>query len=295
MGRIIVSEFVSLDGVIEAPGHEEHRDGKNAWALRGTSEDQQRFKVDEIFAADAILLGRVTYQIFAVFWPTAPKDMGFADRMNGLEKYVVSKTLRDATWENTTFIRGDVAEEVAELKEQIGGDIMVFGSGDLVDALMQHDLVDEFRILVYPVVLGSGKRLFRDGRDTSDLQWSARERSARAPCSSPTNRPARAPRASTWRRSPGRRSRSSRGRPPGTPTACSHPSCSPTSWIPPGGPQPSAIERGAASWIVTTGARSRRSSASAVASSRPWATASSRRSMRRPGRSGARSHHRHGA
>jgi class 3 adenylate cyclase/dihydrofolate reductase len=170
MGRIIVSEFVTLDGVIEAPGHEEHRDGKNAWALRGTSEDQQRFKVAEIFAADAILLGRVTYQIFAVFWPTAPKDFGFADRMNGLEKYVVSKTLRVATWENTTFLRGDVAEEVAELKERIGGDIVVFGSGDLVDALMRHDLVDEFRILVYPVVLGSGKRLFQDGRDTSDLR-----------------------------------------------------------------------------------------------------------------------------
>ena len=90
--------------------------------------------------------------------------------MNGLEKYVVSKTLQDATWEHTTFLRGDVGEEVAALKERIGGDIVVFGSGDLVDALMQHHLVDEFRILVYPVVLGSGKRLFRDGRDTSDLR-----------------------------------------------------------------------------------------------------------------------------
>jgi class 3 adenylate cyclase len=170
MGRIIVSEFMTLDGVIEAPGHEDHRDGKNAWALRGASEDQQRFKVDEIFAADAILLGRVTYQIFAVFWPTAPKDLGFADRINGLEKYVVSKTLREPMWENTTFLRGDVAEDVAALKDRIEGDILVMGSADLVDALLQHDLVDEFRILVYPVVLGSGKRLFRDGRDTSDLR-----------------------------------------------------------------------------------------------------------------------------
>ena len=170
MGRIVVSEFVTLDGVIEAPGHEEHRDGKNAWALRGTSEDQQRFKVAEILAADAILLGRVTYQIFALFWPTAPKDLGFADRMNGLEKYVVSKTVREATWENTTFLRGNVAEEVAALKERIAGDIMVFGSADLVDALMQHHLVDEIRMLVFPVVLGSGKRLFREGRDTSDLR-----------------------------------------------------------------------------------------------------------------------------
>ena len=170
MGRIVVSEFVTLDGVIEAPGHEIHRDGKNAWALRGSGPDQQRFKVEEIFEAEAILLGRVTYQIFALFWPTAPKDLGFADRMNTMPKYVVSKTLQDATWENTTFLRGDVVEEVTALKERIDGEIVVMGSGDLVDALMQQGLIDEYRILVYPVVLGSGKRLFREGRDTSDLE-----------------------------------------------------------------------------------------------------------------------------
>jgi len=170
MGRIVVSEFVTLDGVMEAPGHETHRDGKNAWALRGTSPDQQRFKVDEIFGVEAMLLGRLTYQIFAVFWPTAPNDLGFADRMNGMPKYVVSRSLQETMWENTTFLRGDVAEEVTALKERIDGDIVVFGSGDLVDALLQHRLVDEIRLLVYPVVLGSGKRLFRDGRDTSDMQ-----------------------------------------------------------------------------------------------------------------------------
>jgi class 3 adenylate cyclase/dihydrofolate reductase len=170
MGRLIASEFMTLDGVIEAPGHEEHRDGKNAWALRGAEEDQQRYKIDEVFAVDAILFGRVTYQIFAVFWPTAPRDGGFADRMNAIEKYVVSTTLREATWNNTTIIRGDVADEVARLKQRVAGDIVVYGSADLVDSLLRHDLIDEFRILVFPVILGSGKRLFRDETDIAHLR-----------------------------------------------------------------------------------------------------------------------------
>jgi class 3 adenylate cyclase/dihydrofolate reductase len=170
MGRLIVSEFVTLDGVIEAPGHEEHRDGKNAWALRGASEDQQRFKIEEAFAADALLFGRVTYQIFAVFWPTAPRDQGFADRMNGIKKYVVSRTLRDAEWNNTTVLRENVREEVAGLKQRHGGNILIYGSADLVNSLMPYGLIDEFRLLVFPVVLGSGKRLFREESDTSHLR-----------------------------------------------------------------------------------------------------------------------------
>jgi class 3 adenylate cyclase/dihydrofolate reductase len=170
MRRLIASEFVTLDGVMEGPGHDEHRDGKNAWALRGTSEDQQRFKIEEVFAVDAILLGRVTYQIFAAFWPTAPPDQGFADRMNSVQKYVVSTTLDEATWNNTTIIRGDVAEEVATLKERPGGDIVIYGSADVVNSLMKHDLIEEYRLLVFPVVLGSGKRLFRDETDVSHLQ-----------------------------------------------------------------------------------------------------------------------------
>ena len=290
MGRIIVSEFVTLDGVIEAPGHEDHRDGKNAWALRGTSEDQQRFKVDEIFAADAILLGRVTYQIFALFWPTAPEDFGFADRMNGLEKYVVPKTLRDAAWENTTFLRGDVAEEVASLKERIGGDIMVFGSGDLVDGLMQHDLVDEFRILVYPVVLGSGKRLFRDGRDTSDLRLVG-TRAFSSGTVLLSYQPAGESPSSEYVETFAWTEEQIKSWHAAQDTDRVLASVLFTDIVDSTGrgPQPSAIRRGAASWIVTTGVRGRRSSASAVASSKPWATASSRRSTRRPGRSGARS------
>lgn len=170
MARLIASEFVTLDGVIEAPGHEEHRSGRNAWALRGGSEEQQRFKIDELFAADAILLGRVTYQIFAAFWPTAPGDLGFADRMNGLPKYVVSRTLKTAEWNNTVVLHENVAEQVSKLKQEHDRDILIFGSADLVNSLMKHDLIDEYRLLVFPVVLGSGKRLFRDESDLSHLR-----------------------------------------------------------------------------------------------------------------------------
>jgi class 3 adenylate cyclase/dihydrofolate reductase len=152
---------MTLDGVMEAPGHEEHPDGKNAWALQHATDDIQHYKIEEVFAVDALLLGRVTYQIWAAFWPSAPRDEGFADRMNALPKYVVSKTLKDVEWENSTLLSGDIVDEVRKLKEQPGGDILTSGSADLVDTLMGHDMIDEYRIAVYPVVLGSGKHLFR--------------------------------------------------------------------------------------------------------------------------------------
>jgi class 3 adenylate cyclase/dihydrofolate reductase len=161
MRKLIASEFMTLDGVMEAPGQEQHPDGKNAWALQHATEDMQRFKVEEFFAVDAILLGRVTYQIWAAFWPSAPRDYGLADRINALPKYVVSKSLKELAWENSTLISGDVPEEVRKLKNEPGGDILISGSADLVDTLMDHGLIDEYRIAVYPVVLGSGKRLFR--------------------------------------------------------------------------------------------------------------------------------------
>jgi class 3 adenylate cyclase/dihydrofolate reductase len=170
MRRLIASEFVTLDGVMEAPGHDQHRDGKNAWALRYAGEDQQRYKAEELSEAAAILLGRVTYEIFAAFWPTAPKDEGFADRMNALPKYVVSKSLRTAGWQNATIIKGNPAERIAELKQQSGGDILLFGSADLLNSLIKDDLIDEYRLMVFPVVLGSGKRLFRDARDILHLE-----------------------------------------------------------------------------------------------------------------------------
>jgi class 3 adenylate cyclase/dihydrofolate reductase len=170
MRRLIASEFVTLDGVMQAPGHDEHPDGKNTWAPPHAGEDQQRHKIEELFGAGAILLGRETYEIFAAFWPTAPKDEGFADRMNTIPKYVVSKSLRTAGWQNTTIIRGDPATELAELKRQPGGDILLFGSADLLNSLIKQDVIDEYRLMVFPVVLGSGKRLFRDATDITHLQ-----------------------------------------------------------------------------------------------------------------------------
>jgi class 3 adenylate cyclase/dihydrofolate reductase len=158
MRKLIASEFMTLDGVMEAPGQEQH---PNAWALQHATEDMQRFKIEELFAVDALLLGRVTYQIWAAFWPSAPRDHGFADRINALPKYVVSKSLKELAWQNSTLLSGDVEEEVGRLKDQPGGDILISGSADLVDALMDHGLIDEYRVAVYPVVLGSGKRLFR--------------------------------------------------------------------------------------------------------------------------------------
>ncbi len=142
MRRLIASEFVTLDGVMEAPGHDQHQDGKNAWALRYAGEDQQRYKAEELVEAGAILLGRVTYEIFAAFWPTAPKDEGFANRMNSIPKYVVSKSLRTAGWQNSIIIGRNPAEKIAELKQQSGGDILLFGSADLLNSLIKHDVID---------------------------------------------------------------------------------------------------------------------------------------------------------
>ena len=170
MRRLIASEFVTLDGVMEAPGHEQHPDGKNAWALRYSGADQQRYKAEELLEVGAILLGRVTYEIFAAFFPTAPTDEGFADRMNALPKYVVSQSLRTVGWQNASIIKGNAAETIAELKQQSGGDILLFGSADLLNSLIKHDLIDEYRLMVFPVVLGSGKRLFRDTTDATHLE-----------------------------------------------------------------------------------------------------------------------------
>ena len=164
MRKLIVAEFVTLDGVIEAPGFEEHPDGKNAWALRYATEDNQRHNIDQMLGTDALLLGRKTYQIFAAFWPSADDDT-FAPKMNSMPKYVVSRSLADATWNNTTILR-DI-REVSPLKQEPGGDILVVGSADLVDGLLEHGLVDELDLMVHPVILGSGKRLFREHRDLS--------------------------------------------------------------------------------------------------------------------------------
>ena len=170
MGRLILSAFMTVDGVMEAPGLEEHRDGRNAWALRRTDAETQRHNLDQLAATDAFLLGRRSYQIWAAFWPTAGEADGFGERMNAIPKYVVSTTLRHADWNNTTVIRGNLAEEIPKLKARYEGDIVLEGSADLLDALIRLDLIDEYRIQLFPVLLGSGKRLFGDGFDTSHLR-----------------------------------------------------------------------------------------------------------------------------
>jgi dihydrofolate reductase len=168
MGRIIVTEFVSLDGVIEAPGGgEDYRHGGWTFEIdRGAEGD--KFKLDETLDADALLLGRVTYEGFAAAWPSRKDE--FADKLNSMPKYVVSSTLDKPDWNNSTVLDGDVAEEVAKLKQMEDGEIVVHGSAQLVQALIEHDLVDELRLMVFPVVLGSGKRLFGDTTDKKRLR-----------------------------------------------------------------------------------------------------------------------------
>jgi dihydrofolate reductase len=170
MRRIVVSEFVTVDGVAEGPGNEPGFD-RAGWAFQfDRGEEGDRFKLDEVFAADALLLGRVTYEGFAAAWPSMTDEAGFADKMNGMPKYVVSSTLTDPTWNNSTVITGDVAAEIAQLKQEPGGDILVNGSTRLVHTLARHGLVDEYRLMVFPIVAGAGKRLFGDTNEARKLR-----------------------------------------------------------------------------------------------------------------------------
>jgi len=170
VSNVVVTEFLTLDGVMEAPGGEFHPDGKGAWTFQFFNDEAGKFKFDELFAADALLLGRVTYQHFAAAWPSMTDEEGFADRMNSLPKFVASTTLQEPLEWNATLIQGDVAEAVSKLKQQPGQDILICGSADLVHTLMQHDLIDEFRLMLFPVILGSGKRLFREGIASTALR-----------------------------------------------------------------------------------------------------------------------------
>ena len=171
--KLVVTAFVTVDGIVEAPGFDEHRTGRNAWALRVQRDEDQVFNKQHVMSAGALLLGRRTWQIWAAFWPTAAAsgaDPELADWMNRIPKYVVTNTLKRADWSNTTIVSGDVPAQIRNLKAQSGGDLLVYGSPDLVDELLRHDLVDEYRLLVFPVILGSGKRLFRDRIDTHHLR-----------------------------------------------------------------------------------------------------------------------------
>jgi dihydrofolate reductase len=162
MRKLVVSEFVTLDGVMEDPGGAEELD-RGGWAFQfERGEEGDRFKLDELLDADILLLGRRTYEGFAAAWPERTDEVGFAERMNTMRKVVVSKTLEDASWSNTAVVTGDLAEEIGKLKQEDGGDILVAGSRQLAQELIELDLVDELRLMVFPVVLGAGKRLFDD-------------------------------------------------------------------------------------------------------------------------------------
>ena len=168
MGRIVVTEFVSLDGVMEAPGGGEDFE-HGGWSFEiERGEEGDKFKLDETLDADALLLGRTTYEGFAAAWPS--RDDEFADKFNNMPKYVVSSTLDDPGWNNSTVLKGDIVEEVSKLREEPSGDIVVHGSAQLAQALLEHDLVDELRLMVFPIVLGKGKRLFGDTSDKKRLR-----------------------------------------------------------------------------------------------------------------------------
>jgi len=167
MGRIVVTEFVSLDGVMEAPGGEDFK--YKAWSFdfdRG--EDGNQFKLDETHESEALLLGRRTYEGFAAAWPG--RDGEFADKFNTMPKYVVSSKLENPEWNNTTVLKGDAVEEVTKLRQELDGDIYVHGSCQLAQTLIDNDLVDELHLMVFPVVLGTGKRLFGETSDKKPLR-----------------------------------------------------------------------------------------------------------------------------
>jgi dihydrofolate reductase len=172
MGRIVVTEYMSLDGVIEAPGGGENYKHQG-WSYAERGEEGVKFKLDETLAAEVQLLGRITYEGFAAAWPTMSDMPGLeqvAEKFNAMPKYVFSSTLEKADWNNSTILSGDFAEEIGRLKQQVDGVILVAGSAQLVQGLVEHDLVDEIRLMVFPVVLGSGKRLFGESADKTPLR-----------------------------------------------------------------------------------------------------------------------------
>jgi dihydrofolate reductase len=154
VGKIVATEYVTLDGMMQEPGN---------WSFPFWSDEAAKFKFDELFASDALLLGRVTYEGFAAAWPSMADEAGFADRMNGMPKYVVSSTLQELAWNNSHLIKGNIVEAVTALKQESGQDILLCGSADLMNLLMQHDLIDEYRLMVHPIIIGGGKRLFQEG------------------------------------------------------------------------------------------------------------------------------------
>jgi len=168
MRKIIVTQFITLDGVVEAPGGNETPHPHGGWQSNYGHPEGGKYKVDELARVDALLLGKTTYENFAAYWPKQT-GAGFADPINRLPKYVVSRSLQKAEWNNSHILR-DVAKDVAALKKADGGDILVYGSATLVKALLHHDLIDELRLMVFPLSIGGGLRLFDDNRELKEFR-----------------------------------------------------------------------------------------------------------------------------
>ena len=170
MGKVVVSEFITVDGVLDDPGGSEGSE-RGGWTFKfDRGPDGDNFKLDEVMAADALLLGRVTYEGFAAAWPGRTDEMGFAEKFNSMPKYVVTSTLKDAEWNNSSVLDGELAASVRTLQDELDGDVLVNGSIRLVRDLLANDLVDELRLMVFPILLGSGRRLFENGTEPISLR-----------------------------------------------------------------------------------------------------------------------------
>lgn len=175
MRRVVAAEYVTVDGVMQDPGGVGEIE-EGGWSNPYFNDELAKYQSDQLFASDALLLGRVTYEGFAAAWPSMEEAEGeFAVRMNTLPKFVASGTLDEPLEWNATLLKGNVAEEVQKLKQQPGQDLLIYGSSELVGTLMAHNLIDEYRLMVFPVALGTGKRLFRDGNEKIPLKLAAAE------------------------------------------------------------------------------------------------------------------------
>jgi dihydrofolate reductase len=168
MGKVVVSEFITLDGVIEAPGGGDSLGEASGWSMPYFNDETAKFKMADLRESDALLMGRVTYGLHAAAWPSETGE--FADLMNGLPKYVVSSTLENVEWNNSWLINGNIPEEIKKLRQEVPRTILIDGGSDLVNLLLRHDLIDECRLLVHPVVVGQGKRLFQEGSQMERLK-----------------------------------------------------------------------------------------------------------------------------
>lgn len=169
MRRIIATEYLTLDGIFEDPGGGEETE-HGGWSFKFWNQEAMQYKHDELFASDTLLLGRITYEGFAKAWPTMKDTGDFGEKMNSISKYVISTTLQNVQWHNTTLIKEHIDEEVFKLKNQKGKDILIEGSGELIAFLTQKNLIDEYRLMIHPIILGSGKRLFKQGFPSRKLR-----------------------------------------------------------------------------------------------------------------------------